>query len=196
MAKPKRKYRLGWRALRRLAPNLSISESQELARDLAYAMVKHNITTRRRALMFLAQCAHESGGFHWREELASGEAYEGRVDLGNVHTGDGRRFKGRSFIQVTGRANYRALPHWDGIDFERSPHRLSEKRYACLAAAWWWKNHGCNQLADSRAPGAFIRVTRRINGGTNGLVDRLRYYARARRKANRDMLTPKRRPRP
>lgn len=199
MGRPRRKrYRLGWRALARVC-----SERHEpkaywvaLARDLAFAMVRNRIVTRRRALMFIAQLAHESGQFRFTEEIASGAAYEWRFDLGNTQPGDGRRFKGRAFMQITGRDNYRELPHWDGIDFEKHPQRLSERKYAALAAAWWWRTHGCNELADSRAPFAFLRVTRRINGGTNGYFDRRKHYSRARRKANRDMLIPKRRSRP
>lgn len=190
----RRYYRLGWRALRRVIrrSDLSKADYKRLARDLAVAMVENDITTTTRAIMFIAQTAHESGGYRWREELASGAAYEGRRDLGNVRPGDGRRFKGRSYIQVTGRANYSALPRWDGIDFEQQPWRLSERRYAAKGAAWWWRTHGCNQLADT---GDLIAVTRRINGGTNGLADRQAYYARASKRWNRGLLTPKRRPR-
>lgn len=183
-------YRLGWRSLRKVVPTLTVAEAKALARDLGQAMRDHDIVTRRRASMFIAQVAHESGGFHYREEIASGAAYEGRRDLGNTQPGDGRRFKGRSFIQVTGRNNYRGLPHWDGIDFERHPARLAEPKHAAKAAAWWWQTHGLNALADS---GDFIAVTRRINGGTNGLNDRLNYYSRTQRASVAPFLVPKRR---
>lgn len=126
--------------------------------------------------MFIAQIAHESAGFRYREEIASGAAYEGRHDLGNTHPGDGRRFKGRTYIQITGRHNYRAVSEALDEDFVRHPARLAEPRYAALGAAWWWSSHGCNGLADR---GSIEDVTRRINGGLNGLSDRKRYYRRA-----------------
>ena len=188
MAAPRYAYRLGWRSLRRVVPGLSVDKYKQLARDLGQAMHDYNINTRKRATMFIAQIAHESGGFRYREEIASGAAYEGRRDLGNTQPGDGRRFKGRSYIQITGRANYAAISRAWGINFLRDPQRLAEPKYAAKGAAWWWATHGCNQLADT---GDFIAVTRRINGGTNGLADRQNYYKRARLVA--PFLVPKRR---
>lgn len=186
------KYRLGWRALRRVVKrsDLSVNDYQDLARDLAAAMVRNNITTGRRARMFIAQTCHESGGYRWREELASGAAYEGRRDLGNTHPGDGVRFKGRGYIQITGRTNYAEISQAVGRDFLRNPARLAGKTLAAFSAAWWWRTHGCNQIADT---GDFVAVTRRINGGTNGLADRKKYYSRCNQPWNRLMLIPKRR---
>lgn len=153
---------------------------------MAYAL--RRIDTPRRAAMFIAQIAHESGGFRFREEISSGAAYEGRRDLGNTQHGDGRRFKGRTYIQITGRNNYAAVSKGLGRNFVIRPHALGAPRYAALGAAWWWSTHGCNQLADS---GDFLAVTRRINGGTNGLADRQKYYRRARSVAR--FLVPRRR---
>jgi predicted chitinase len=181
-------YRLGWRSLRRVVPALTTAEAKQLARDLAQAMHDFDISTRRRAAMFVAQVAHESAGFRFREEIASGAAYEGRRDLGNIHPGDGVSFKGRTYIQITGRANYAAISHALGVDFLAHPAKLAEPAYAAKGAAWWWKTHGCNQIADS---GDFIALTRRINGGTNGLASRQAYYRRARLVA--PFLVPKRR---
>lgn len=189
---PKKKkryaYRLGYRSLRKVVPTLSTKDAKALARDLAQAMVEYKITTARRATMFVAQIAHESAGFRYREEIASGAAYEGRRDLGNAYRGDGVRFKGRSYIQITGRNNYTAISKALGVDFVNNPKKLAEPKYAAKAAAWWWHAHGCNALADS---GDFIAVTKRINGGTNGLASRQAYYARARSRAA--YLIPKRR---
>ena len=195
MRRRRKKYRLGWRALRRVVGRRDITPDgyKQLARDLAVAMVRNEITTQRRALMFIAQTAHESGGYRWREELASGTAYEGRRDLGNMHPGDGRRFKGRTYIQITGRTNYTAVGKALGVDFLEHPEFLSKPVYAAMGAAWWWRSHGCNTIADT---GDFVAVTRRINGGTNGLADRQAYYKRARRPWNRTMLIPKRRSAP
>lgn len=175
-ATPKYAYRLGARALRRVVPTLSLEEARVLARQLGQAMHDEQINTRRRATMFIAQVAHESGGFHYREEIASGAAYEGRMDLNNWKIGDGRRFKGRTFIQITGRANYAAVSRALGVDFIAQPELLATVQYAAKGAAWWWRTHGCNELADS---GDFVAVTKRINGGINGLAERQRYYRRA-----------------
>lgn len=188
MATPRYRYRLGWKSLRTVAPGHSTAFYKQLAVDLAEAMVKFNITTTKRATMFIAQIAHESGGFRYREEIASGAAYEGRRDLGNTQPGDGRRFKGRTYIQITGRSNYAQVSNALKVNFLKNPALLASPKYAAYGAAWWWSTHGCNQLADS---GDFIAVTRRINGGTNGLADRKRYYART--KALAPFLVPKRR---
>lgn len=163
----------------------------QLAKDLAYAMYDEGITAPITALHFVAQVAHESDSFRAREEYASGVAYEGRQSLGNTHPGDGVRYKGRSYMQITGRANYRALPHWDGIDFEKHPTRLAEPKYAAKAAAWWWRTHGLNALADDGSDATVEAVTRRINGGTNGLDDRRRRFGIG--YPNRKYLTPSRR---
>lgn len=188
MSTPRYAYRLGWRSLRHVVPGLTADEAKQLARDLGQAMHDFDITTRRRAAMFIAQTAHESAGFRFREEIASGQAYEGRTDLGNTHPGDGPRYKGRTYIQITGRNNYQAISHALGIDFTAHPAQLAEPRYAAKGAAWWWTTHGCNHLADT---GDFTALTRRINGGINGLASRQAYHRRARRVA--PFLVPRRR---
>jgi predicted chitinase len=188
MAKPRYAYRLGWRSLKRVAPSLTTAQAKSLARDLAQAMHDFDINTRTRAAMFIAQVCHESGEFRYREEIASGALYEGRRDLGNTQPGDGRRFKGRTFIQITGRSNYRIVSAALGVDFLKHPTWLAHQAYACKGAAWWWRTYGCNVIADG---GDFTAVTRRINGGTNGLADRLKYYRRARTVSA--FLVPKRR---
>lgn len=188
MAAPRYRYRLGWRSLRRVVPSLTVAEAKSLAEDLGQAMLKFKITTRARAAAFIAQTAHESGGYRYREEIASGAAYEKRRDLGNTRAGDGVRFKGRTFIQITGRSNYTAVSKALGHDFVKAPGDLAQQRYAALGAAWWWASHGCNELADR---GDFVALTRRINGGTNGLADRQAYHRRARLVA--PFLVPRRR---
>lgn len=194
MTQPRYAYRLGWRSLRYVVGKsrgrwiLSAAEAKALARDLGEAMHHYEINTRLRAAHFIAQTAHESGGYRWREELASGAEYEGRRDLGNTHPGDGRRYKGRSFIQVTGRANYAAISRALGVDFVRHPARLAERRFAALAAAWWWHQHGLNPYADHND---VLTITRIINGGYNGLDSRKAYLKRAKRVA--PFLVPKRR---
>lgn len=129
-----------------------------------------------RVAAFLAQTAHESGEFRYVRELASGQAYEGRKDLGNTEPGDGVKFRGRGLIQVTGRANYKACGEALELDLLEQPELLEEPVNACRSAGWFWSKHGLNTLADQ---GNFLLVTKRINGGTNGWKERLAYYDRA-----------------
>jgi putative chitinase len=147
---------------------------------LGPAAHNHGITTRVRVAAFLAQVGHESGGGRHRREIASGAAYEGRRDLGNTQPGDGRRFRGRGLIQITGRANTtRARDALKpGMEIKAFCEWLEEHGGASVSAAWWWNQHGCNALADS---GDFIGLTRRINGGVNGLGDRQARWAAAKR---------------
>ena len=135
------------------------------------AMTEFSITSQARAQMFLAQVLHESGGLRHFEESASGAAYEGRHDLGNTEPGDGKRFKGRGPIQLTGRENYRSFGAKLGLDLEQHPEKASQHAIGWRIAGLYWKSHGCNELADQ---GEFIALTQKINGGTNGLADRLR----------------------
>ncbi len=162
--------------LRQIAPNLSAGRAAELTPHLNRAMAEAGITTRRQKAAFIAQLAQESGGFKYFEELASGAAYEGRRDLGNTRPGDGRRFKGRGPIQLTGRANYRAAGRALGLDLENNPELVSRPDVGFRVAAWYWKSRGLNSIAES---GNFREVTRRINGGYNGLAVREQYYRRA-----------------
>ncbi len=133
-----------------------------------------NISTKLRVASFLSQIGHESGQLRYVEEIASGAAYEGRKDLGNIHPGDGVKFKGRGLLQVTGRANYILCGDYLGLDLINSPEQLKIPINACRSAGWFWATKNLNTLADS---GDQTRVTRRINGGTNGLADRLALYA-------------------
>jgi len=137
------------------------------------AMAEFGINTPARAASFLAQLAHESGQLLYVRELASGAAYEGRKDLGNVQPGDGVRFRGRGLIQVTGRANYAACGKALGLDLLAQPALLEQNVNACRSAGWFWQSRGLNALADA---GDQVAVTRRVNGGTNGLAERLAYF--------------------
>lgn len=141
-----------------------------------------------RLAQYIAQLAHESGGFRFDREIASGAAYEGRKDLGNTQKGDGRRYKGRTGIQITGRANYRAFTVWakklDSIapDFEAQPEAVNTDPWEGLSPIWYWddgnpdpKGRSLNHYADRND---IEMITRRINGGLNGFDDRLTYYDR------------------
>ena len=137
------------------------------------AMAEFGSNTPARQASFLAQLAHESGQLVYVCELASGAAYEGRKDLGNVQPGDGVRFRGRGLIQVTGRSNYAACGKALGLDLLAQPALLEQTVNACRSAGWFWQSRGLNALADA---GDQRAVTRRVNGGTNGLVQRLAYF--------------------
>lgn len=136
------------------------------------------ITTPSRVCHFLAQLAHESDGFRTTEEYASGAAYEGRRDLGNTRAGDGKRYKGRGLIQLTGRANYRAYGTRLGLDLEADPARAAEPELSLRIACEYWQAKGLNALADRDDIAA---ITRKINGGTNGLAGRKAWLAKARK---------------
>ncbi len=127
-----------------------------------------------RFIHFMAQLTHESGNFRYMEEIASGKAYEGRKDLGNIHAGDGVRFKGRGPIQLTGRANYRRYGQQLGIDLENNPEIVALPSMGLMVACKFWSDNGLNALADKDD---MVAVTRRINGGTNGLEDRKKHLA-------------------
>lgn len=134
------------------------------------------INTPPRLRMFLAQIGHESGQLRYVKELASGEAYEGRKDLGNTSPGDGVRYKGRGLIQITGRANYALASLGLGLPLLQTPELLEEDQNACRSAGWFWYKSNLNSLADQ---GKFELMTRRINGGLNGYADRFKLYQRA-----------------
>ncbi|MBL8911853.1 MAG: peptidoglycan-binding protein [Archangium sp.] len=162
--------------LHAIMPSLPMSKARAYLPLLNRAMAEANINTRQRKAMFIAQLAHESGSLKFFEELASGAAYEGRLDLGNTQPGDGVRYKGRGPIQLTGRANYRAAGRALGLPLEAHPKMAARPSVGFRTATWFWSSRGLNALADR---GDFIGVTRRINGGTNGLADRQAYYRRA-----------------
>ncbi|MEN5116900.1 LysM peptidoglycan-binding domain-containing protein [Luteimonas sp. TWI662] len=162
--------------LQQIVPTLSAAKAEAVAPHLNAAMAEANIDTPQRQAMFIAQLAHESGGFHYMEEIASGAAYEGRADLGNTQPGDGERYKGRGYIQVTGRHNYTEAGRALGLDLVNNPELAAQPENAARIAAWYWESRGINAAADA---GNFTQVTRLINGGTNGLADREAYYARA-----------------
>ncbi|HEX6171376.1 MAG TPA: glycoside hydrolase family 19 protein [Chitinophagaceae bacterium] len=145
------------------------------------AMERYEINTPRREAAFLAQIAHESGSLRYVEEIATGEAYEGRKDLGNTQPGDGVRFKGRGLIQITGRENYELLSHALNYDFIKDPESLEKPGAASLSAAWFWHVKDLNRLADINA---FQKITQKVNGGLNGYADRLKHWERCNKALN------------
>jgi predicted chitinase/peptidoglycan hydrolase-like protein with peptidoglycan-binding domain len=151
----------------------------DLSKGMASVMANRQIDTPLRQAHFLAQIGHESGELRFRAEIASGEAYEGRDDLGNTQPGDGRRFKGRGLIQLTGRANYREYGRAIGREAEllADPELLATDSDLCVdVAGWFWVKRNLNTLADADD---LTGITKRINGGLNGLEDRRRLLKRA-----------------
>lgn len=165
---------------------VSMARYRALAPAFAEAMRAADVTTVKRAAMWCAQLGHESGGLRWMEEIADGSAYEGRADLGNTQPGDGRRFKGRGPIQVTGRHNYAACSKWahdrglvpSPTFFVDQPAQLASDRYGFIGPVWYWvaARPQLNALSDA---GDIVAATRAINGGLNGIEDRRLRYRRA-----------------
>ena len=137
--------------------------------SLLAAMSRAGIVDPTERAMFLAQMAHESGNFRYDEEIASGQAYEGRSDLGNTQPGDGVRYKGRGYIQLTGRANYRDYGNRLGVDLENNPDLAKDPNIAADIAIAYWQQRVDRNAARA---GDVRTVTRNINGGLNGLADR------------------------
>lgn len=163
--------------LRRLMP-YSIGRAATFAQPLTEAMKQFAIVTSRRRAAFLAQVAHESGELRYLRELASGQAYEGREELGNTQPGDGPRYKGGGLLQITGRANFAACGKAINAPLEATPTVIETPEVASLSAAWFWQLRGLNALADADR---FGEITRLINGGFAGLDARLRYWLEARK---------------
>lgn len=162
--------------MKKIAPFANKAKVELFTPLLNDAMKEFDIDNPMREAAFLAQVAHESGGFHYVKEIASGAAYEGRKDLGNTEPGDGIFYKGRGLIQITGRANYDQCGQALDLPLIEQPELLEQPVNACRSAAWFWKSRGLNDLADK---GDFKLITKRINGGLNGYPDRLAYYERA-----------------
>ncbi|MDH6354484.1 putative chitinase [Dysgonomonas sp. PH5-45] len=162
-------------------PQAKQSRIELLLPFLNQFMEVYEINTPMRRAAFLAQVGHESGQLRYMEEIASGKAYEGRRDLGNVYKGDGVKFKGRGLIQITGRSNYKQVSEAFGIDLLANPNLLASPEYAVRSACWWWHNRGLNDLADLNTINSFKKITRIINGGYNGYDDRCLLWSRAKR---------------
>ncbi|WMN15346.1 glycoside hydrolase family 19 protein [Pseudomonas piscis] len=150
------------------------------------AMGKYDIVTRLRIAAFIAQIGHESGQLRYVRELGN-DQYLSKYDTGTLAArlgntlqadGDGQKYRGRGLIQVTGRANYEACSEalFGDSRLLNTPELLETPVYAALSAGWFWQKAGLNTLADK---GDFLTITKRINGGINGLADRQALYERA-----------------
>lgn len=171
-------------SLKQIMPTLPDAKRAAFLPPLLRALSEFAVNTPKREAAFLAQIAHESGEFKWMEELwgptPAQKNYEppsnSATQLGNTQPGDGKRFKGRGPIQITGRYNYQKYGNLLGIDLVNNPEKAATPEVGFRTAGLFWQKNGLNELADSEM---FQAITKRINGGLNGLPDRLKYYARA-----------------
>lgn len=174
-----------------IQPNEAVISS--LPAPLSKHMSAYGIDTPLRAAHFLAQACHESAHFRTLYEYASGAAYEGRKDLGNIYAGDGKKYKGRGIFQLTGRANYRAYGNLLGLDLENNPELAANPENSVRIACEYWKQKGLNGWADRDDVN---EITRRINGGYNGLSDRVSCLARAKANLGANAFVPAKAPPP
>lgn len=161
-----------------IMPFATRARAETYAPLLTATMQEFEIDTPKRKAAFIAQVGHESGSLKYTLELADGSAYEGRKNLGNVEPGDGKRFKGRGLMQITGRANYEACGRDLGLDLISNPELLEQPAHASRSAGWYWRTHNLNRFADWDQFGA---LTKAINGGYNGLDDRIQLWLAARK---------------
>ena len=162
------------------ATGARIDRATEWLPVIESAMLEFGINTQQRQAMFLSQIGHESGGMRYTVEIwgntAAQISYEGRKNLGNTQVGDGFKYRGRGLIQTTGRYNYEATAKALGIDCVNNPDLLAEPENAARSAAWWWQSHNLNKYADADDCRGCTKV---INGGYNGLDQRLALYEAA-----------------
>lgn len=166
-----------------VAPRFSGAKAESQARIVgdisgifASTLDSYDINTKMRIAHFMGQVTHECAGFRTTEEFASGAAYEGREDLGNIHAGDGKRYKGRGLIQLTGRANYRTIGKTLDLSLEDDPEIAAEPVTSLKIACEYWKTRNINAAADGDD---LIKATKLVNGGLNGLDDRRKYLQKA-----------------
>ena len=169
--------------MREVAPTFSGAQAASQAKIIAEAgaalaatLESYDITSRLRIAHFLGQTCEESAGYRTTEEFASGKEYEGRADLGNTQKGDGPRYKGRGLLQLTGRANYADYGKALGVDLVNNPTLAAQPALSLKIACEYWKRHNINADCDRDDVQA---VTRKVNGGLNGLSDRIAFTQKA-----------------
>lgn len=168
--------------LRKIMPNLKKAKAEAYIDPLNRGIAEFAINNRLRKAAFLAQIAHESVELLYMEEIASGQAYDITVnpkkakELGNIHPGDGKRYKGRGPIQLTGRSNYRAAGKALKLDLEGNPTTAASPSVAFRVAGWFWDSRHLNALADAQN---FWDLTYRINSARKHYSNRKMYYDRA-----------------
>ena len=176
--------------LMRAVPDLYFKRVDEFVASFNMWAIPFGIDSPKRIVHYLAQVFHESGRLRYVEEIASGAAYDTgakAMTLGNTpeKDGDGQKYKGRGYIQLTGKANYTAFNACDlcTADVVAHPEKVADFPLNQMASMWFWQTHGLNELAD-RDDGGLIgeeivrQITKRVNGGTNGLSERKFFYRR------------------
>ena len=191
--------------LRQVAPKTKSSVLEQYINPLNKLCKKYGILdTDNRLAAFLAQVAHESGGFHFRQEnlnysssalrmvfgkyfksedeankyerkpeLIANRVYANRMGNGDEKSGDGWKYRGRGLIQLTGKDNYTRFSKSMDMDIDEVIDYLETTEGAVMSAVWFWDNNNLNRYCDKDD---FIGLTKRINGGTNGLADRKHHY--------------------
>jgi putative chitinase len=166
-----------------VAPRFSGSKAEaqahivgQISAVFAPILDSYDINTKLRIAHFMGQITHECAGFRTTEEFASGASYEGRTDLGNIHAGDGKRYKGRGLIQLTGRYNYKKIGEILELPQEEHPEIAAEPVTSLKIACEYWKHRKINEIADGDD---LIKVTTLVNGGQNGLEDRRKYLQKS-----------------
>lgn len=170
--------------LLQILPNAG-KQAGVFASALNLAMDRYQINTPLRMAAFIAQVGHESGQFRYVRELG-GDQYLSKYDTGTLAKrlgntpeadGDGQKYRGRGLIQITGHTNYLACSKalFGDDRLLRTPELLEQAEWACKSAAWFWNSRNLNALADA---GDMREITRRINGGYNGLEERMEFYER------------------
>ena len=162
--------------IRRIMPKAMSERVKEFVKSFNDYSEQFGIDTPLRVAHYIAQVAHETGELKWLEEIASGQKYEGRKDLGNTQPGDGKRFKGRGYLQCTGRANYQAYQDSGYCvgDLMAHPEWLAKQPGCQKASMWFWKRNNLNKYADADDCRS---VTKKINGGHNSYSQRA-YHTR------------------
>lgn len=167
--------------LKKIMPKAKQANIDKYLPSLNQAMALFEINTPKRQSAFLAQLAVETGDLKYDTELATGEAYEGRKNLGNTQPGDGPKYKGRGLLQLTGRANYTSMTKklqalGINVNLVDQPELATRPDISAIIAAQYFKDRKLNRFSDE---GNIVAVSRGVNGGDNGLQHRIDVYNNA-----------------
>lgn len=174
--------------LAQVCPRLPKGQRARFVPALTAAFAGSSIVSPARLAAFLAQAAHESGEFRYLREIWGPTAQQRKYDpphalairLGNRLAGDGFRYRGGGLFQLTGRHNYWATGERTGLPLEADPDIIEEVPAACVTAVDFWETRDFSALADLETVASFRKMTRRLNGGANGLPQREAYHLAAR----------------
>jgi predicted chitinase len=187
--------------LNKLTRFIDLERCHELIAGLYEAFRLAELDSVNRRAMWFSQVLQESVGLSATTEFADGSEYEGRLDLGNTEPGDGPRFKGRGFIQLTGRSHYDAFSRWcfrrDLVPnkhfFIDNPDQVAGDDFGWISAAWFWAqphpHDGLTFLNEAADAGNLLTATHMVNGGEHGLETRKFYYNKA-LSLGEELMTP------